>query len=148
MPWRNRWWLMLVLGVMATAGCSPARSSPQPLVTDNVRFMDMWTLYTHCSETEDLESMRVDAQILSRSVDVLDAAADPHIGPSARLSADPAAMAASCALRAGQVAHESGQLSVAREMFELIVSHFPHGRYGFYTDRARAGLDQLNASRS
>src|SRR5215217_5000248 len=87
MPWRYRLWLMLVLGVMAT-GCSQTRSSPQPLVTDNVRFMDMWTLYTHCSETGDLESMRVDAQILSRSVDVLEAASDPRIGPSVRLSAD------------------------------------------------------------
>ena len=149
MPWRNRLWLMLVLiPVMATAGCSSGRSFPQPLATDNVRFMDMWTLYSHCSETDDLESMRVDAHILNRSVDVLDAAADPRIGPSVRLSADPAAMAASCALHAGQVAQEAGQLSVAREMFELIVSHFPHARYGFYTDRARAGLDQLNASRS
>jgi hypothetical protein len=149
-PWRSGWCLIFVLMLpMAISACGGhPRSSSQPLLTDNVRFMDMWTLYTHCAETDDLESMRVDAQVLSRSVDVLDAAADPRLGPSVRLSADPAAMAASCALHAGQVAHESGQLSVAREMFELIVSHFPQARYGYYTDQARAGLEQLNASRS
>lgn len=146
---RNRWWLMFVLLLpMTITGCGTSRSSSQPLLTDNPRFMDMLTLYTHCTETEDRESMRVDAHVLSRAVDVLDSAADPRIGSSVRLSADPAAMAAACALRAGQAAQEEGDLSSAREMYQMIVTHFPQPRYAYYTDQARAGLEQLNAARS
>lgn len=145
----NHWWLMFALMLpMAIAGCGTSRSSSQPLLTDNPRFMDMFTLYTHCMETNDHESMRADAQVLSRSVDVLDAAADPRIGPSVRLSADPAAMAAACALRAGQAAQEEGDLSSAREMYQMIVTYFPQPRYAYYADQARAGLEQLNAAPS
>ena len=70
--------------------------------------------------------MRTDAQRLSRAVNTIDSAEDPilpesnepvPLGPTVRLSADPAAMAASCALRTGQAAREMGHLNVAREMF-------------------------------
>jgi hypothetical protein len=145
MSQRNRWWLMFALLLpMVITGCGTSRSSSEPLLTDNPRFMDMWTLYTHCTETQDREAMRVDAHILNRSVDVLDFAADPRSGSSVRVSADPAAMAAACALRAGQVAQGEGDLSSAREMYQLIVNHFPQPRYAYYTDQARAGLEQLN----
>jgi hypothetical protein len=139
--------LVLMLSLMIT-GCGGSRSSSQPLLTDNPRFMDMLTLYTHCTETGDRESMQADAQVLNRALDVLDAAADPRTGPTLRLSADPAAMAAACALRAGHAAQEDGDLSAAREMYQLIVTHFPQSRYAYYTNQARAGLEQLNATRS
>ena len=146
---RNRWCVILALILpIAIAGCGPSRSSSKPLSTDNGRFMDMLTVYTHCIGTEDSESMRVDAHVLSRAVDVLDSAADPRIDQAVRLSADPAAMAAACALRAGRVAQGKGDLSSAREMFQMIVTHFPQPRYAYYTDQARQGLEQLNAPRS
>lgn len=119
--------------------------------------MDMWGIYTHCSQSEDLDAMRVDAQRLSLAVDVMDPAADPippeseepaPVGPPSRLSVDPAAMAAACALRAGQVAQEMGRLSFAREMFQMIVTNFPQPRYRYYAAQAREGLERLDAARS
>jgi hypothetical protein len=155
---RNRWWLILVLIFpMAISGCGTTRQSSQPSLADNGRFMEVWGIYTHCSHSEDLDAMRVDAQQLSHARDVMDFAADPippesgdpaPMGPADRLSADPAAMAAACALRAGQVAQETGRLSFARDMFQMIVTNFPQPRYRYYVAQAREGLESLDAVRS
>ncbi|HEX5550142.1 MAG TPA: hypothetical protein VFX36_04885 [Nitrospira sp.] len=69
------------------------------------------------------------------------------MGPSVRLSADPSAMAAACALRAGQVAQERGRQSFAREMFQMIVTNFPQPRYRYYVDQAREGLGCADCAR-
>ena len=154
---RHRWSLILILILpMAINGCDTSRQSSHPSVTDNGRFMDMWGIYTHCSQSEDLDAMRVDAERLSLAVDVMDPAADPIppeneeplMGSTARLAADPAAMAAACALRAGQVAQGTGRLSFAREMFQMIVTNFPQPRYRYYAAQAREGLERLDAARS
>ena len=119
--------------------------------------MDMWGTYTHCSQSEDLEAMRVDAQRLSLALDLMDPAAEPippesegsaPSGPTGRLSVDPAEMAAACALRAGHVAQEIGRLYFAREMFQMIVTNFPQPRYRYYVAQAREGLERLDAARS
>ena len=155
---RNSRWLILVLILpMAISGCGASGQSPQPSLSDNSRFMDIWVIYTHCSQSEDLDAMRADAQRLSLAVDVTGPAADPippetvepvSTEPSVRLSADPAAMAAACALRAGQVAQGRGRLSLAREMFQLIVTHFQQPRLRYYAIQAREGLERLDAARS
>jgi hypothetical protein len=119
--------------------------------------MDLWGIYTHCSQSEDLDAMRVDAQRLSLVVDVLDPVADPippekaepvPMGPTDRLAVDPAEMAAACALRAGQVAQGMGRPSFAREMFRMVVTNFPQPRYRYYAAQAREGLERLDAARS
>ena len=140
--------IVVLLLSLVLFGCAESRSSSTPLSTDNARFMDLLTLYTHCTETDDHESMRVDAQLLSRAVDVLDLGADPRVDPVSRLSADPAAMAAACALRAGQAAQGEGDLSSAQEMFQMIVSHFPQSRYAYYREQAIERLERLNPPRS
>jgi hypothetical protein len=154
---RHRWWFILILIFpLAISGCDTIKPSPTPLHPDNGRFMDMWGIYTHCSQSEDLDAMRADAQRLSLARDVPDSVGDPipeseepaPMGPSVRLSADPSAMAAACALRAGQVAQERGRLSFAREMFQMIVINFPQPRYRYYVAQAREGLEQLDAERS
>ena len=154
----NRWWLTLILILpMAISGCGTNRQSLTPALTDNGRFMDLWGIYTHCSQSEDLDAMRVDAQRLRLAVDGMDPAEDPtppeseeraFMGPTVRLSADPAAMAAACALRAGQIAQGMGRPYFAREMFQMIVTNFPQPRYRYYAAQAREGLERLDAARS
>jgi hypothetical protein len=152
-----RWFILALILPMAISGCDPSRQSSKPSLTDNGRFMDIWGVYTRCSQSEDLDAMRLDAQRLSLAVDVMDPAADPiapeseelaSMEPSLRLSADPAAMAAACALRAGQVAQGMGRLSFARQMFQMIVTNFPQPRYRYYVAQAREGLESLDAARS
>jgi hypothetical protein len=148
---RNRWSLILVLILpMAISGCDTSRPSSNPSLTDNGRFMDMWGIYTHCSQSEDLDAMRVDAQRLSLAADPIPRESEElaPMEPSVRLSADPAAMAAACALRAGQVVQGMGRLSFARQMFQMIVTNFPQPRYRYYVAQAREGLESLDAARS
>jgi hypothetical protein len=150
-----RWFILILILPMAISGCDSSRQSSKASPSDNGRFMDMWGIYTHCSQSEDLDAMRVDAQRLNLAVDAIDPAANPvppeseqaePIGPISRLSVDPAAMAAACALRTAQVAQETGRLHVAREMFQMIVTNFPQPRYRYYTAQAREGLERLDGA--
>src|SRR6476469_8697212 len=147
---RHRWWVLVVLSLpLANSGCDTGRQSSTPLLTDNGRFMDMWGIYSRCSHSEDLDAMRMDAQRLSLAGNMTDSAGNPispeneepaSMGPNVRLSADPWAMAAACALHAGQVAQERGHRSFAREMFQMILTNFPQPRYRYYAVQAREGL--------
>ena len=154
---RHRWPLILLILPLAISGCNTIRPSSTPSRTDNVRFMDAWGIYTHCSQSVDLDAMRADAHRLSLAGNMTDSVGNPafpyneekaSMGPSDRLSADPSAMAAACALRAGKLAQERGLRSFAREMFEMIVTNFPQPRYRYYVAQARDGLERLDAETS
>jgi hypothetical protein len=152
----KRWWLMLVLALlMPLSGCDTSRQSSRASQSDGGRFMDLWSTYTHCFRSEDLDAMRADAQRLSLAENTTDSAEDPihpesnepvPPAPTIRLSADPAAMAAACTLRAGKTAQEMKRLNVAREMFHMVIVNFPQPRYQYYTAKARLGLEQLDAA--
>ena len=146
----KRLWLMLVLTLLLPlGGCDTSGPSSRASLSDGGRFMDLWSTYTHCSRSEDLDAMRADAQRLNREVNTIDSSEgpihpesnEPVPAPAIRLSADPAALAASCALRAGQTAREMGRLNVAREMFHMVITNFPQQRYQHYAAKARLGLE-------
>jgi hypothetical protein len=152
----KRVWLTLVLTLLIPlSGCDTSKPSSRSSLSDSGRFMDLWSTYTHCFRSEDLDAMRGDAQRLGLAVNTNDSTEDPihpesndpvPLWPIFRLSADPAAMAASCALRAGQAAREMGRLNVAREMFHKVVINFPQPRYQYYVAQAGLGLEQLDAA--
>jgi len=152
----QRWGLTLVLTLLLPlGGCDTSGQSSRASLSDSSRFMDLWNTYTHCLRSEDLDAMRADAHRLGLAVNTTDSAEDPidpeniepvPLGPPIRLSADPAAMAASCALRTGQAAREMGRLNVAREMFHNVVANFQQPRYQYYVAHARLGLQQLDAA--
>lgn len=151
----NRWWLIRALILLMTiSGCDTSRPPVKPTLSDNARFMDIWGTYTHCHQSDDLDEMRVDAQRLSRAADTISYPAAPMLPesiepvtsePAVRLSVDPSAMAAACALRTGQVAQDTGRRNIAREMFLTIITNFPQSPYRYYVVQARLGLDRLNA---
>lgn len=154
----NRWWLILVPTLLISlSGCDANRSFSESSLIDNSRLMEMWGTYTHCYRSEDLDAMRADAQHLSRSVHSNDEVSsdDPRspesdypidVEPTRRLSVDPAAMAAACALHTGQAAQATGRHDVAREMFQTVMTSFPQARYRYYVTQARLGLKRLDAA--
>jgi hypothetical protein len=154
----KRWWFTLVLILlMPLVGCDTSSQSSRSRLfdNDNDRFMDLWSTYTHCFRSEDLDAMRADAQRLSIVENTTDSAEDPihpesnepvPPAPTIRLSADPAAMAAACALHTGQAAQEMRRLNVAQEMFHMVIINFPQSRYQYYVAQARLGLEQLDAA--
>ena len=143
----HRWQLVLVLNLLiALGGCDTSRHSTRSSLSDNGRFMDLWRTYTHCLRSEDLEEMRTDTHRLIRAIHRNDTFEGPiPLAPTVRLSADPAAMAAACALHTGQTAQVMGRLYVAREMFHMVVRSFPQPRYQYFVTQARLGLEQLDA---
>ena len=150
---KKRWWLMLVLVLlMPLSGCDMGRQSS---LSNNGRFMDLWSTYTHCYQSQDIDAMRTDAEQLSQAVHTTDSGDDPippesndqaPLKPTVRLSADPAAMAAACALHAGQAAQERRRINIAREMFHMVVINFPQPRYQYYVAQARLGLERIDAT--
>jgi len=151
----NQWrFVFALLIVMLINGCDTSRSSSRPSPPDNGRFMDLWSIYIHCHRSEDPDLVRADAQRLSRMADVINSVAAPippesdepaHFTPPVRLSVDPAAMAASCALHAGLVAQERGRHHLAREMFQTVITNFPQPPYRYYVAQAQLSLDRLDA---
>ncbi|MGH7208735.1 MAG: hypothetical protein ACREIL_05050 [Nitrospiraceae bacterium] len=113
-------------------------------------FNDIWVIYTHCRAGSDPETMRQDAHRLSQAstVDLSPPALLPESlrrlvsRPPLRLSVDPRAMAASCALHTGQTALAAGQSGLASDMFRLIIRRYPEAEYAYYVDQAREGLGQ------
>jgi hypothetical protein len=152
----NHWWLILVvIGLISLTGCASSRQSSGSLLTDNGRFMNLWKTYVHCYQGKDLETIRADAQRLNREANSIDSDPAPtlperhgffYLGQTDRLSIDPAAMAADCALHAGQVAQGIGRLYIARDMFRMVILYFSQPRYQFYVAQARLGLEHIDAT--
>lgn len=64
---KNPWWFILILILlMPLSGCDTSRQSSRSSLSDNGRFMDLWSTYTNCYRSEDLDAMRTDTQQLSR----------------------------------------------------------------------------------
>lgn len=150
-----RWWLTFVLiSLMTLSGCDTSRQSLPPL-SDSGSVMDLWRTYTHCNRSADIDEMRDDARQLIQAANTFDSAENSSplgrdepapSGPATRFSVDPGAMAASCTLHTGQAAQKMGHLTVAREMFQLVVLRFSQSRYQYYANHARLGLEHLNAA--
>ena len=96
----TRWWLTLVLTLlMLLSGCDISRQSSQSSLSDNGRFMELWSTYAHCYRSGDLDEMRADAQQLNRAIHTIDFVENPiasesneldPLGPTSGLSVDPA----------------------------------------------------------
>lgn len=154
MSWANRWWLIrgLIL-LMALNGCDTGGQSVRPWLPENGRFIDMWNTYTHCYRSEDLDAVHLDARQLNHAAGAISAAADPILSPfddpahkelPVRASVDPAAMAAACTLRAGQIAQGTGHPHLAQEMFLIVITNFPQPPYRYYVAQAQRGLELLD----
>ena len=149
-----RWLTFALILLVPLNGCDTSRQGSQSL-SDNSGLMDLWSTYTHCYGSADIDAIREDAQQLTQAASTFDSAEELSSSeidkpvpsrPTSRLSVDPAAMAVACTLHAGQAAQAMGRLDIAREMFHMVVIHYPQPRYQFYTDQARQGLEHLDAA--
>lgn len=144
--------VLLVMALFAV-GC---QSNPAltPVRYDNVRFMDVWSTYTHCLSAEDSQLALQDstklrdvsrAQTTRSSLDtILPAGLKNMVSqPASRLAVDVHAMAASCSLHAGNLAMSSGDLDVARNQFREVLHGHAESDYAYYTTQARERLTQL-----
>jgi hypothetical protein len=147
---------VLALGcVLLLSGCQsvPATHTTAPL--DNAGFMTAWDVYRHCQAgTDDVDTMRTDMNQLSRVASAQESTYSLPLPlpdfvkrvmtkPISRLAADPKAMAAACALSAGQAALRIERMDVAAEMFRTVLQNHQQPEYAYYVDQARAGMKEV-----
>ena len=127
--------------VTALAGCQAYIPTVRMAMTED-QFRAMWTVYARCLKSSDLEALRADADRLQRAAQA--SAPGVEILPL-RLSVDPAAMSAACAVHAGHMAMSQGHSSSARHLFRSVVSVSSASQYAYYAEQARAGLSRLDS---
>ncbi|HQR15261.1 MAG TPA: hypothetical protein PKW52_07255 [Nitrospira sp.] len=145
--------IIFLLMALTALGCqsNPAVTSVR---YDNVRFMDVWSTYTHCLSADESQVALQDstklqdvsrAQTTRSSLDtILPAGLKNMVAqPSSRLAVDVHAMAASCGLHAGNLAMSAGELDVARHQFREVLHGHAESDYAYYTAQARERLTQL-----
>ena len=145
--------LILVSILVSVAGFQTGQPV-QAAAIDNGSFMSLWSTYSHCQATTEIDQLREDALILTSAANrslTQEAFVLPLPGkleefvstPAPRFSVDVKAMAAACSLRAGSAAVEAGKLDVAKDLLQSVLSYQPQSEYAYYTLQAKALLSEL-----
>ena len=148
--------LILVSILVSMAGCQTG----QPVKTaaiDNGSFMSLWSAYSHCQASTDIDQLRGNALTLTNAANrsitqksfvlPLPGKLEQFVStPAARFAVDVKAMAAACSLRAGSAAVEAGQLDIAKDLLQTVLSYQPQSEYAYYALQAKALLSEIETS--
>ena len=145
--------LILVSILVSVAGFQTGQPV-QAAAIDNGSFMSLWSTYSHCQATTDIDQLRENALTLTQAANrslsqeafvlPLPAKFEEFVStPAPRFSVDVKAMAAACSLRAGSAAVEAGKLDVAKDLLQSVLSYQPQSEYAYYTLQAKALLSEL-----
>lgn len=121
---------------------------------DNGSFMSLWSSYSHCQATTDIDQLREDALTLTNAANrsltqesfvlPLPGKLEQFVStPAARFAVDVKAMAAACSLRAGSAAVGARKLDIAKDLLQTILSYQPQSEYAYYALQAKALLSEL-----
>ena len=144
----------ILVASLSVVGCqsNPATTSVR---YDNVRFMDVWSTYTHCLSSDQTKSALLDSHKL-REVSQAQALRSPLedflptqlksmvTQPTSRLAVDVHAMAAACSLHAGNLAVAVGEHDLARNEFRQVLENQTQSDYSYYASQARERLSYLD----
>ena len=148
--------LIVVSILVAVAGFQTGQPV-QAAALDNGSFMSLWSTYSHCQTTTDIDQLRENALTLTNAANpslTEEAFVLPLPGklekfvspPAARYAVDVKAMAAACSLRAGSAAVEEGKLDVAKDLLQTVLSYQPQSEYAYYALQAKALLSELETN--
>jgi hypothetical protein len=129
----------------------------QAAAIDNGSFMSLWSTYSHCQTTTDIDQLRENALTLTNAANrslTQEAFVLPLPGklesfvstPAARFAVDVKAMAAACSLRASFAAVEAGKLDIAKDLLQTILSYQPQSEYAYYALQAKALLSEIETN--
>ncbi len=146
----------LVVGLLGIAvfvsGCATSHSS-QLSELKNRGFMSLWNAYADCKSTTNLDQATSDLTQLRSASQMLDGndgfilPLPAHLerlvaNPTNRVAVDVEAMAAACAIHAGEIALNQGQADIARNLLVSVLKlHREESSY--YVVRARTLLTKL-----
>jgi len=129
----------------------------QAAAIDNGSFMSLWSTYSHCQASTDIDQLRGNALTLTNAANrsitqksfvlPLPGKLEQFVStPAARFAVDVKAMAAACSLRAGSAAVEAGQLDIAKDLLQTVLSYQPQSEYAYYALQAKALLSEIETS--
>lgn len=145
--------LIVVCILISFAGFQTAQTARAASI-DNGSFMSLWSNYSNCQTTTDIEQLRASASTLTNAANrslIEDGFVLPLPGkleqfisvPAARVAVDVKAMAAACSLRASYAAMELGNLDFAKDLLRTILSYQPQSEYSYYIRQAKALLLEI-----
>ena len=148
---------MMLVGILVSVTGFQAGQPVQASATDNGSFMSLWTTYSHCQATTDIDQMREAASTLTNAANrsftqesfvlPLPGQLEQFVSaPAARFAVDVKAMAASCSLRAGTAAVVAGKLDIAKDLLQAVLNYYPQSEYAYYTLQAKTLLSELETN--
>ena len=148
---------MILVSILISAAGFQTGQPVQAAAIDDGSFMSLWSTYSHCQATTDIDQLRENALTLTNAANrsltqesfvlPLPSKLEKFVStPAARFSVDVKAMAAACSLRAGSAAVEAGKLEVAKDLLQTILLYQPQSEYAYYTLQAKALLSELETN--
>jgi hypothetical protein len=148
---------LILLSILVSVAGFQTSQPVQAAAIDNGSFMSLWSTYSRCQATTDIDQLREAALTLTHAANrslTQEAFVLPLPGkleqlvstPAARFSVDMKAMAAACSLRAGSAAVEAGKLDIAKDLLQTVLLYQPQSEYAYYTLQAKALLLELETN--
>ena len=148
---------LILVGILVSVAGVQTSQPVQAAAIDNGSFMSLWSSYSHCQATTDIDQLREDALTLTNAANrsltqegfvlPLPGQLEKFVStPAARFAVDVKAMAAACSLRAGSAAVEAGKGDLAKELLQTILSYQPQSEYAYYSLQAKALLSELETN--
>ena len=148
---------LIVVSILVSVAGFQTGQPVQAAAIDNGSFMSLWSTYSHCQATTDIDQLRENALTLTNAANrslteetfvlPLPGKLEKFVSaPAARYAVDVKAMAAACSLRAGSAALEAGKLDVAKDLLQTVLSYQPQSEYAYYALQAKALLSELETN--
>jgi hypothetical protein len=148
---------LIVMSVLISVAGLQTGQPVEAAAIDNGSFMSLWSSYSHCQATTDIDQLREAALTLTNAANrsltqesfifPLPSKLEQFVStPTARFAVDVKAMAAACSLRAGSAAVEAKKLDIAKDLLQTILSYQPQSEYAYYAQHAKALLSELNTN--
>lgn len=143
------------VGVMAfVIGCTSGSSTTKVSETRNSGFMSVWNTYADCRSTSDFGQAVSDLKQLRSASEHEPVAYEGFVlplptrlerlvsDPASRVAVDVEAMVSACALHAGELALDQGNIDIARDFFVSVIAlHKEENSY--YVLKAKALLARI-----
>ena len=148
---------LILVGILISVAGFQTGQPAQAAAIDNGSFMSLWSSYSHCQATTDIDQLRGDALTLTNAANrsltqegfvlPLPGNLEKFVStPAARFAVDVKAMAAACSLRAGIAAVEAGKVDLAKDLLQTILSYQPQSEYAYYSLQAKTLLSELETN--
>jgi len=148
---------MMLVGILVSVAGLFAGQPVQASTIDNGSFMSLWTTYSQCQSTTDINQLREAASLLTNAANrsltqesfvlPLPGKLEQFVStPAARFAVDVKAMAAACSLRAGSAAVAAGKIDVAKDLLKTILNYQPQSEYAYYALQAKSLLSELETN--